>query len=426
MRNGNGQIVRDEKHICIMCNNELSKVQHLMKLTDRERLLLATPKNIITADLEVQMDDGSVKSFKAFRIQHNDARGPTKGGIRFHPDVDMEEVKVLSYLMSLKTALVDVPFGGAKGGVIVDPKKLSRKELERLSRKYIQSMSPYIGPKKDIPAPDVYTDAQVMAWMLDEFENIKGEHAPGVITGKPLELGGSKGRDYATALGAVYVIIEYAKSNELDPRLTTVSIQGFGNAGMNLAKYMHDAGFNIVAVSDSRSGLFNKDGLDIDEVIKHKSKTGKLEGFKKAKKIKNDDVLYLDVDFLIPSALGDVIHSGNMNKIKSKRIIEVANAPISPDADEYLSKNGVVIIPAILANAGGVVVSYFEWVQNNTGYYWTEKEVKDKLKDIMVKSFNDVYTLYKENKSKGFDFRSAAYALAIRRILAAERLRGNI
>lgn len=409
-----------------MCNNELSKVQHLMKLTDRERLLLATPKNIITADLEVQMDDGSVKSFKAFRIQHNDARGPTKGGIRFHPDVDMEEVKVLSYLMSLKTALVDVPFGGAKGGVIVDPKKLSRKELERLSRKYIQSMSPYIGPKKDIPAPDVYTDAQVMAWMLDEFENIKGEHAPGVITGKPLELGGSKGRDYATALGAVYVIIEYAKSNELDPRLTTVSIQGFGNAGMNLAKYMHDAGFNIVAVSDSRSGLFNKDGLDIDEVIKHKSKTGKLEGFKKAKKIKNDDVLYLDVDFLIPSALGDVIHSGNMNKIKSKRIIEVANAPISPDADEYLSKNGVVIIPAILANAGGVVVSYFEWVQNNTGYYWTEKEVKDKLKDIMVKSFNDVYTLYKENKSKGFDFRSAAYALAIRRILAAERLRGNI
>ena len=419
-------VLKQEEYYCEFCNNELSKVQALMNLSDEEKKLLSKPKKIIKAEMEIQMDNGEYKKFIGYRIQHNDSRGPTKGGIRFHPDVNLEEVSILAYLMSLKTALVNIPYGGAKGGIIVDPKKLSKKELERLSRAYIREIHKHIGPLKDIPAPDVYTNSQIMAWMMDEFEKINGYHAPGVITGKPIELGGSKGRDIATSYGAFIIINEYAKTEGLNKALTSISIQGFGNAGLNLAKLLYDEGYNVVAVSDSKAGLYKESGLDIYDVINYKQKNKSLKGYKNAKEIKSDEVLFVPSDILIPSALGGVITPENVNKLKTKCIVEVANAPITPEANTELKKKNILVVPAILANSGGVVVSYFEWVQNINGYYWSKREVFEKLEYIMKNAFQETYKKYKQNKDKGYSLRNAAHALAIERILKAEKLRGNI
>jgi glutamate dehydrogenase/leucine dehydrogenase len=385
--------------------------------------LLLSPKRIIQVNFPVKMDSGKTKRFNGYRVQYNDARGPTKGGIRFHPKVDLGEVKSLAFWMALKCSVVGIPYGGAKGGVEVDPKSLSTKELEMLSRAYIKSIHENVGPTKDVPAPDVYTTPQIMAWMLDEYEKIKGEHSPGLITGKPLELGGSQGRGFSTSQGGAIVLREYMKMKGFEPENTTVAIQGFGNAGSFMAKILHEWGYKVVAVSDSKSGLYNEHGLNIPAILEHKKKTDSLAGFSNAKQITNPELLELNVDVLVPAALENQITKENADKIRAKVIVELANGPISPEADTLLEKKNIPVWPDILANAGGVTVSYFEWVQNLYGYYWTEEEVLEKLEKIMVNSFKEVYETAEKYKTT---FRNGAYILAINRILTAERLRGNL
>ena len=366
---------------------------------------------------------GEKRKLRAFRVQHNDSRGPFKGGIRFHPEVNMDEVKALAFWMSMKCAVVNIPLGGGKGGVEIDAKKLSDKEYEEISRAYIRAIAEHIGPDRDIPAPDVYTNPQVMAWMLDEYEKIKGIKAPGVITGKPLALGGSKVRDYATAQGGVFVLKQAADLLDMPPFRTRVAVQGFGNAGMHAARILSGIGYKIIAVSDSKGGIYDEQGLNIKKLIDHKKATGKVQGFEHAKDISNEDVLELDSEVLIPAALGGVITSQNAGRIKAKIIVELANGPIVPEADDILYKNDVFVIPDILANAGGVAVSYFEWVQNRTGYYWEEDEVLEKLSQIMFKAFRAVYETSKRLK---IDMRTAAFVVGARRIIETERLRGNV
>lgn len=326
--------------------------------------------------------------------------------------------------MTLKNAVVNIPYGGGKGGVTINPKEHNEVELEAVSREFVRQIHPMLGPAIDVPAPDVYTNAQIMAWMSDEYKKINNAHMPGIITGKPIELGGSLGRSYATAEGGAFCLREFAKVNSLEPEKTTVAIQGFGNAGMNMAKILDSWGYKIVAVSDSRGGIYSKSGLDVNAVIKEKEKTKTVQGIKGVKNISNEDLLELDVDVLVPAALESVITKDNAKKIKAKYIVELANGPITKDADEVLDKKNIQVLPDILANAGGVTVSYFEWVQNNYGYYWTEEEVNKKLEEIMVRSFYEIHDTYV--KKHGLSYRKAAYVLAINRIIQAERLRGNI
>lgn len=399
----------------------LDKVAGKLNLSKSEIDILTIPKRSFTFSFPVLMDDGNTKIFTGYRIQFNDARGPTKGGIRFHPQVDLEEIKTLSFLMTLKCAVTGLPFGGAKGGIVVEPKKISKGELERVSREYIRQLYRFIGPQTDIPAPDVNTDSQIMAWMLDEFEKISGMHAPGVITGKPLELGGSLVRDISTSLGAFFVLKEATKEAKLKPSNTNIAVQGFGNAGMNIAKILHEQGYNIIAVSDSKSGIFDKKGLDIPKVIEHKEKTDALSGFKGTKEITNEELLELECDILIPAALEDQITRKNADNVQAKIIMEVANSPITAEADTILEKRKITVIPDILANAGGVVVSYFEWVQNSMNYYWSREEVTKKLEDCMINSTREVIKTTKEFKCT---IRDAAYILAVNKVLNAERLRG--
>ena len=367
------------------------------------------------------MDNGSTKIFKGFRSQHNDALGPHKGGIRFHPDVSRDEVKALSFWMTMKCAVVGIPLGGGKGGVIVNPKELSVVELEKLSRGYIRAIYKYIGPTQDIPAPDVYTTPQIMAWMMDEYEKLTGEHAPGVITGKPLHLGGSEGRGFATAQGGVYVLREAVKKMGMNPSETKVAIQGFGNAGSFMAKILSEDGYKIVAVTDSRGGAMNMDGLDIAAVEAHKAANKSVVGAPGTITVSNDDILELDVDVLVPAALENVITEANAVNVKAKVIIELANGPVTPEADKILHKSGVVFVPDILSNAGGVTVSYFEQVQNAMNFYWTEKEVLEKLEPIMTQAFADVW----ERKERyNVDMRTAAFIRAIERVREGMLARG--
>ncbi|MBW2970623.1 Glu/Leu/Phe/Val dehydrogenase [Candidatus Woesearchaeota archaeon] len=401
---------------------QINNISDIMKLNDAEIELLKKPKRIFKFDIPVEMDDGSEKVFQGFRVHFNDARGPTKGGIRYHPDVNLSEVKSLAFWMALKCAVVDIPYGGAKGGVIVNPKELSEKELEKLSRGYVRQMHEHMGPHKDVPAPDVYTDAQVMSWMLDEFERIKGGHYPGFITGKPIELGGSKGRDYSTSYGAAIVLRELAKLLEMEPAETRVAVQGFGNAGMHIARILYTWVYKIIAVSDSQGGIYYEKSLDIKQVIKTKKEEGTVTAYE-ADAVSNEELLELDCDVLVPAALENQIIKDNADKIKAKIVLEIANGPTTPEADKILAKNNIVVVPDILANAGGVAVSYFEWVQNLYGYYWKEDEVIDKLDEKMVKAFKDVYRTHEEYNT---NLRNAAYLIAIKRILDAERLRGNL
>jgi glutamate dehydrogenase/leucine dehydrogenase len=381
---------------------------------------LLEPKRIIEVSIPVKMDDGTIKVFKGFRSQHNDAVGPTKGGIRYHWNVSRDEVKALSLWMTMKCSTVGIPLGGGKGGIICNPKEMSEGELERLSRGYIRLIYRYIGPTQDVPAPDVYTTPQIMAWMMDEYEQLVGHKAPGVITGKPLSVGGSEGRSFSTAQGGVYCIDELNKKMKLGKN-PTVAIQGYGNAGSFVAKILHGMGYKIVAVSDSKGGVQNDKGLDPNKVAKHKEKTSSVAGFKDGKPITDEELLSMEVDILIPAALENVITEKNVKNVKAKAIAELANGPTTPEADKVLFKKGVVVIPDILANAGGVTVSYFEQVQNAYNHYWTEEEVLEKLEKIMRESFGKVW----ENMDKySIDMRTAAYTVAIERVAAAMRERG--
>ncbi len=392
----------------------IEKIKAVMNLNDQEVELLKTPQRIHQANIQA-----GGKSYPAYRVQYNDARGPTKGGIRFFNDVDEDETKALAFWMSLKCAVVGIPYGGAKGGVRVNPKELSEAELEELSRNYVKAFSEHLGPWKDIPAPDVYTNAQTMAWMLDEFEKIKKQKAPGMITGKPLELGGSLVRDIATAQGGVFVLQELIKKLDIqDPKIV---IQGFGNAGLNAAQILGDLGYKIIAVSDSQGAVYQENGFDISALIKHKQENKTVVGL--GKQITNEDLFALECDVLIPAALGSVITPKIAETIKAKIILELANGPIVPEADDLLHQKAIIVIPDILANAGGVTVSYFEWIQNITGHYWEKPEIMSKLKKAMTKAFDELYHKYQE---LGKDMRTAAYVLAIERILKAERLRGRV
>ena len=403
-------------NICRTCQTQLKRS------VDKKEIVgfLEYPRRSLIVTFPVKMDSGKTKLFTGYRVQYNNALGPTKGGIRFHPEVNFEEVKTLAFLMSLKCAVLGLPYGGAKGAVQVNPKELSKKELERLSRAYIREIYAILGPKTDIPAPDVYTNAEIMGWMLDEYERIVGRKEPAAITGKPLCKGGSKGRDIATPQGGIYVLKEALKA--LKSKDPMVVIQGFGNVGMGAAKILYDEGYKIIGISDSNSGVYDENGIDIVKLIKHKDKTGKVSGFK-GKEISNKELLELDCDVLIPAALESQIHKDNAANIKAKVVLELANAPVTPEADDILFKKRIAVVPDILANAGGVVVSYFEWVQNLDDKYWSLEEVLDKLNKKMVKAFNDVYKKAKKMKTT---MRKAAYKLAIDKIMEAEKKRGNV
>ncbi len=401
--------------------SQLEQVQKLIKIDKNIFAQLQAPQRILEVSIPVKLDSGKVQVFTGYRSQFNDARGPFKGGIRFHPDVNLSEVKALSAWMTWKTAVADIPLGGGKGGVIVDPKKLSQGELERLSRGYLQAIYKFVGPNLDVPAPDVYTDPKIMGWMLDEYEKISGIHQPGVITGKPLSIGGSQARGYSTAQGAFYVLREAAKKVGLNKN-ATVAIEGFGNAGAHLAEILQKNGYRIIALSDSKGAIVNYMGLDVLQVKKHKEKTGSVMGYPGAEKIKNLPILAQAVDILVPSALENSITTDNVKNIKAKLIIEVANGPTTPEADAILAKRNIMVVPDILANAGGVVVSYLEQVQNAYGYYWSEQKVLKKLEAIMTTSFNCVW---QEKMKHHTTVRMGAYALAVERVAQAMKDRGR-
>ncbi|MDP2837817.1 MAG: Glu/Leu/Phe/Val dehydrogenase [Candidatus Moranbacteria bacterium] len=401
---------------------QLRDVQKLLNLDDNIVRQLMQPKRVIEVALPIRMDDGSIEVFTGYRSQFNDARGPFKGGIRFHPDVTLDEVKALSAWMTWKTAVVKIPLGGGKGGVVVDPKKLSLAELERLSRAYARALAPFIGPDVDVPAPDVSTDSRIMGWMLDEYEAVIGRKAPGVITGKPLSLGGSLVRDYATAQGAFYVIDELAKKYHL-PKGTRVAIQGFGNGGSFLAKILAEAGYILVAIADSRSTVYREEGLDVDELIAHKKVTGTLKNCVGCESLPSEAVLSVPTDILVPAALENALHSGNKEGVQAKYIVELANGPVTPEADQWFFDKGVVVIPDILANAGGVTVSYYEQVQNATNFYWEESQILGMLEKTMRTAFMKV-AQYQERYNT--TYRMGAYALAVRRVAKAMKNRGSI
>ncbi|MBD3252788.1 glutamate dehydrogenase [Candidatus Pacearchaeota archaeon] len=394
----------------------IKKASEIMNLSDREISVLLEHRQINNSILNL-----TGREYPAWRIIHNNSLGPGKGGIRFHKDVDEDEVKALSFWMSIKNSLVGLPYGGAKGGIRINPKELSENEIEKISREYIRKFHENLGENKDIPAPDVYTNERIMAWMLDEYEKINNKKEPAMITGKPLSLGGISLRKDATSRGGFIILKNFLEKMNKSKKLKT-AIQGFGNAGMNIAKMMYDEGFDIVAVSDSKGGIYGK--LDIEEIIRKKQQGGKVEDYeKKVNKITNQEILELDVDILILAALENQITKDNAEKIKARYIVELANGPINPEADEILIKNNITVLPDILANSGGVVVSYFEWSQNKTGNILEEDFLKSKFEKIMIGNFNKVYELSKEKK---LDLRNSCYIIAIKRILEAEKARGSL
>ncbi|WP_423802608.1 Glu/Leu/Phe/Val family dehydrogenase [Neobacillus sp. SAB-20_R2A] len=382
--------------------------------------LLKEPLRLLTVRIPVRMDDGSVKVFTGYRSQHNDAVGPTKGGVRFHPEVNEEEVKALSIWMSLKCGITNLPYGGGKGGIICDPRKMSFRELERLSRGYVRAISQIVGPTKDIPAPDVYTNSQIMAWMMDEYSRLREFDSPGFITGKPIVLGGSQGRETATARGVTICIEEAVKKKGIELQGARVVIQGFGNAGSYLAKFMHDAGAKVIAVSDVYGGVHDPNGLDIDFLLDRRDSFGTFSQLFK-ETISNKELLELECDILVPAAISNQITAENAANIKAAIVVEAANGPTTLEATNILTERGVLLVPDILASAGGVTVSYFEWVQNNQGYYWTEEEVAEKLKKVMVDSFEKIYRTANEYQ---VDMRLAAYMTGIRKMAEAAQFRG--
>lgn len=396
--------------------------QALTKLGYKEDMyeLLKEPLRLLTVRIPVRMDDGTVKIFTGYRSQHNDAVGPTKGGVRFHPEVNEEEVKALSIWMSLKCGITNLPYGGGKGGIICDPKNMSFRELERLSRGYVRAISQVVGPTKDIPAPDVYTNSQIMAWMMDEYSRLREFDSPGFITGKPLVLGGSQGRETATARGVTICIHEAVKKKGIELKGARVVIQGFGNAGSYLAKFMHDAGAKVVGVSDVYGGIYDPNGLDINYLLDRRDSFGTFSKLFE-NTITNQELLELDCDILVPAAISNQITAKNAHNIKASIVVEAANGPTTLEATNILTERGILLVPDILASAGGVTVSYFEWVQNNQGYYWSEEEVEEKLTKVMVRSFENIYQTAQAHK---VDMRLAAYMTGIKKIAEASQFRG--
>lgn len=387
---------------------------------------LAEPEQVLEVNFPVRMDNNNVRIFKGFRVRHSTALGPAKGGIRYHPDVDVDEVKALAFWMSFKTSLVGLPYGGAKGGVVVNPKELSNRELEALTRTYTRSIARHIGVDLDVPAPDLYTNPKVMSWIVDEYSKIVGSWQPGVVTGKPLELGGLRGRETSTSLGLFFIIKKIAKSFDKKASDIRIVVQGFGNVGANLALMLYKAGFKVIAVSDSSIALFDVNGLNIEKVFYHKSSSKKLIGFKhdtkpSTKEISNQELLSLDCDVLIPAALQSTITEKNVDTIKAKFVVEAANGPVTLKADEKLSNNNIIIVPDILANSGGVIGSFFEWVQNREGLAWSIERVEKTLNDYIMNSYNNVIRFAKRYN---VSFRVAAYALSAQNIINALALRG--
>lgn len=399
---------------------QIDRAAQLLGVDDGIVNILKKPARVLSVSFPVKMDDGSIRVFEGFRSQHNDALGPTKGGIRFHPDVTMDEVKALSMWMTFKCSVIGLPFGGGKGGVVCDPRELSKAELQRVSRGYIEAISSLIGPDKDIPAPDVYTNPQVMGWMVDSFSRLNGAFSPSVITGKPLILGGSEGRNEATARGCVYTIVEAMNDLNKPMENATVAVQGFGNAGRIAAKLLHELGCRIVAVSDSQGAVYDPDGLELEPLEQCKD-SGTVRQYPAPYTIELEELLELDVDILIPAAMENSITSQNAPRVKATIVAEAANGPTTPEADRILSENDVLVIPDILANAGGVTVSYFEWVQNLMNYYWKEEEVNEKLRDMMVTAYRKVVKAAKEYDT---DLRTGAFIVSLQHIIEAMIARG--
>ena len=393
----------------------------LIGLDPNLRAVLVNPKRQLIVSVPVKMDDGSITVFEGFRVQHNIARGPAKGGIRYHPDVSLDEVRALASWMTWKCATVGIPYGGGKGGIRVDPHKLSMGELERMTRRYATEIAPIIGPHIDIPAPDVYTNEQTMAWIMDTISMMTGGAQLSVVTGKPIALGGSQGRAEATARGCQFVVREACKLQSINLTGARVAVQGYGNAGSISARLLHEDGAKVIAVSDTRGGIFNPKGVDPSDVLRHKEQTGSVTGYKGSEPISNEALLELECEILVPAALENQITMENSDRIKARIIAEAANGPVTPGADRVLFEKGVFGIPDILANAGGVTVSYFEWVQDQYGFFWTDADVNRHLEGIMVKAFNEVHQQAQKHK---VNMRAGAYCLAIGRVAEATRVRG--
>ncbi|MEM8856724.1 MAG: Glu/Leu/Phe/Val dehydrogenase [Chloroflexota bacterium] len=405
-----------------IAQSQLDDAAEVLGLDYDMHQFLRQPMREFHFTIPVKMDDGSVRTFNGYRVQYNDARGPAKGGIRFHPDETIDTVRALAAWMTWKTAVADIPLGGGKGGVICNPRELSQGELERLSRGYIRNISRYVGLRQDVPAPDVNTNPQIMGWMLDEYEVLSGAHEPGVITGKPLELGGSAGRGGATSLGGVFAIREAAKVLGLNLEGATCAIQGYGNVGSGIHKYAIDTlGMKVVALSDEFGGVYNAEGFSVADVRSHLKNTGRLQDAPGSTMVSNADLLELDVDVLIPAAIENQLTGQNADRIKAKIIAELANGPTTPDADDIFNEKGIFIIPDFLCNAGGVIVSYFEMVQNTSNFYWEEDEVNARLDKKMTTAFKAVHEMAHE---EGVSNRVAAYLVAIDRVAQAARLRG--
>ncbi len=413
----------------------LEQTMERLRLSARERELLREPQHEHAAELFLQRDDGSAAKFPAYRMQFNNARGPYKGGIRYHPAADADEVKALAALMAIKTAVVDIPFGGAKGGIQCDPKTFSRRELQELSRAYVRAFAAYLGPDIDCPAPDVNTNPEIMAWMRDEYETVTRTYSPAMITGKPLAYGGSRGRDTATARGGFFIIQELVDRDALDPKELRVVIQGFGNAGAAMAVFLHQAGYTVVAVSDSQGGIYCPEGLDPMRIQKYKRKTGSVTGeyckgsvcdigkmkLDHVQRVTNAELLELPCDVLIPAALDNAVTAENASRVQAAYIVELANGPVSPEADDILERRGVTIVPDVLANAGGVTVSYFEWSQGRSGEQWTDEQVDRDLRRIMLDAYKAVRRTARREK---ISYRAAAFLVGVQRIIATMRARG--
>jgi glutamate dehydrogenase (NAD(P)+) len=404
-----------------MVVSQIDAVCDRLNVEDAYRLRLERCERELTVNFPVKMDDGTVKLFTGFRIQHNDTRGPAKGGIRYHPDVTLDETRALAAWMTLKAAVANIPYGGAKGAVICNPKLMSQTELERLTRRYTAEISILIGPESDIPAPDVGTNPQIMAWIMDTYSMTKGYSIPAVVTGKPIEIGGSKGRFEATGRGCMISANLAAKQKGMSLDGATVAVQGVGNVGSAAAKLLAREGCRVIAVSDSKGGVHNSKGLDMESLLNYKKETGSVIGFKGAETITNAELLALTCDILVPAAMECQITASNAAQVKAKIIVEGANGPTTPEADRILYDNGVIVIPDILSNNGGVIVSYFEWVQNRESFFWDEEEINGKLQKIMTNAFAEVLEISKAEKT---DMRSAAHMLAIKRLVSAMSIRG--
>lgn len=402
------------------CCDQFERAADKLGLEENFSNSLMMPDRELAVEVPLNRDDGSLAVFKGYRIQHNNARGPFKGGIRYHEEVDLDEVRALAALMTYKTAVVDIPYGGGKGGITIDPREYSERELEQLSRRFFRRISPIIGVNKDIPAPDVNTNAQIMAWFMDEYSQNHG-YSPGIVTGKPIDLGGSLGREAATGRGVFFTIREAAAEFEMDLSEATAVIQGFGNVGSFAATFLHEAGCKVIAVSDVTGGLHEPNGLDISSLMDHVKENRVIEGFGQGKKLSNEELLTIQCDFLVPAALGGVIHKMNADNLNCRFVIEAANGPTTPPGDEILFDKSIPVIPDILTNAGGVTVSYFEWVQNLQQFRWEEDDVNAKLEKKMVSAYSEVSALHKEKK---VSFRTAAFMVAIDRVARAVKLRG--